>query len=159
MIYEKIKMISLLIILLITALIIYILHFKELKKPSDYFIKAIVLNVIFNRKSEAESVINKLLATENLSIQNKYNALLYLGDIYYKLKRYDKSSQMFLSGLSMIEDCDFLYRDYFNTAIKALLSNGERQKAQDLYNNFLERQSYDKRFRSVRKIEKLFSKY
>lgn len=53
----------------------------------------------------------------------------------------------------------FLYDKKLLKVIKAYIYTGQYQKASNLYNDFLKRQSYDLNFRKIEKVKNLLINY
>jgi tetratricopeptide (TPR) repeat protein len=134
--------------------VIFKLFIKPLKTSEDYIKRAIDYEFFLRNKSKAIIILKKALNLSTLTNLEKANILIEIGILYYKRKQYLVASKYFDRAFELILKEPFLYDNKLIRVLKSYIYSGQKQKAMNLYNNLLERETYDPKFRNIKKVEK-----
>lgn len=75
--------------------------------------------------------------------------LIYIGMELTKLKNYGEAAEYFNKGLSMVENDDLEYHPDFVYILKVIQVYGEDDLYKKWYYNFINRITYDKKFKKI----------
>lgn len=137
----------------------YVKFQKPLKNIGDYRERALAYKTTFlvpDRKKKSISILKEALELEGLNNMEKSILNGDIGQIYFESKDYDNSVKHFDEVIEVILDKDIYYSRIVNDIIKAYYYSGNKDRAKELYENFLQRQEYDSKFAKVKNLSNLF---
>lgn len=139
---------------------IYRIWMKPLKTFEDYRKRGFEYrtSILPNRTKKEIEILNKALELEGLTELQRVTLYGDLGQLYYKQRNYDEAVNYFDKALEVILEKDIYYSRIVNDIIESYYFAGQKERAKELYENFLQRQSHDPKFKKVEKLSVLFNK-
>ncbi|WP_243385611.1 hypothetical protein [Bacillus kexueae] len=134
--------------------VIFKLFIKHLKTSEDYIKRAKDYEFFLRNKTKAIIILKKAMNLSTLTNLERANILIEIGILYYKRKQYLVASKYFDRAFELILKEPFLHDNKLIRVLKSYIYSGQKRKAMNLYNNLLERETYDPKFRNIKKVEK-----
>lgn len=138
---------------------IYKKFISPMKSIDDYHDRAYNYEFYFRNKKKAIEILKQAFNLKSINEIEKAGIFIRIAFLYYELKNYKVATQYFDQAFKILLKEKIYYVKDFNSIIKCYVYANQKQKALDLYNNLLERQSYDSRFKKLKKIEEWLEKY
>lgn len=136
--------------------IICLLYFRIRKvKTAEQALMRALTWVKLYRKDKA---LAYLIKSVDLMKDDKEKASLFkmIGMRYYRKKEYSKAVHYFNQSFEIALLLKFYYNSELHHVLMAYLHLNQKDRAKELYYNFLERCTYDKKFNKLKKLEGYF---
>ncbi|AOL35710.1 hypothetical protein BGM21_15110 [Geobacillus thermoleovorans] len=141
------------------SLVLWWMYKGFLKQPTsynDYIDRATLYDAVLLNKNKAKDILKDALTLQSLSNIEKASINLEIGFIEFKQMEYESAVTYFDTAFELISQEKFLYNKKYIDVIKAYIYAHQKEKAIEIYNNLIARQSYDRRFGKLKKLESWF---
>ncbi|GLX65799.1 hypothetical protein [Paenibacillus glycanilyticus] len=141
---------------IIFALIVLIItRFRKVTTASQAYSKAQTWDTVFRKDKALASMIKSI----DLMKDDKEKSILFkmIGMRYCKMKEYYVAVNYFEQSFEIALPLKFFYSPGLSEVIQAYLNANQPDRAKELYDNFLARSSYDRKFNKLKKLEGYFT--
>ena len=117
------------------------------KRYKRFVKRANLYDMIFMKRTAIKIMYAAL--KEPLTDHEKSSAMIYMGLLYGELREYEKASDHFHNGLSLVEHQAFYYSPNFKKILSIFYKNNDLERAAYWFENFNRRNAYDKNFEQL----------
>lgn len=154
---DKIKFTVSIISICILIWLIYKAYLSPITSFKEYVRRIDNFEFVFLR-NKANKLRIKALNVLNLENTERYRFLVETGLFFYKQKNINESKvYLDMAVDNLLNGEKFYFHSALVDIIKFYAEIGEKRKAVELYNNFLERKNFDNRFNELRSLFELIN--